>query len=135
MSDIAKALFEYLSNDPGFKKVAGDRLYPMTFPDKVQLPAATFQFVSGVPGSQPHREKSMLPTCKVQINASGGTWTSAIVLEKAIRNALDGFQGIWGMSKEWRTDIQICLFQDVRDQYDPEVGIKTRQQDFFMMFI
>lgn len=91
---LEQALTNHLKTDTDVAAALATRIYPITLPQSVDLPAASYQLISTVPayghdGAGPEG-------VRMQIDVYGLTHLSARTITDAVRDALEGFRGIMG---------------------------------------
>lgn len=75
--------------------LAGDRIYPLTIPQDVALPAAAYQRISG-PRTLAHDGPSGLAFARFQVTCTAATYAAAKTLAQAFRVLVDGYRGTMG---------------------------------------
>jgi hypothetical protein len=125
---LGDGLFAYLSATLS----VGDRIYPLTLPQGVVLPAVTYQLVGGEGPLHSHGdvqggEGPMRPTfqrSRVQLGCWGDSARAAEVLAAEVEAAVDGFTGAWG-----DVPIASALVEISIDDWRPDVGKYRRVID------
>jgi hypothetical protein len=112
----------------------GERVFPLTLPQGVQLPALTYQVVSDVP-TLSHSTAQDHPTytglertvSRIQLNCYGSTYDEAEALCDELRVLTVGYRGYWG-------DVEIdSVIPDIRlDDFDEAPGIWRVIQDLMV---
>jgi len=131
-ANIWKALPHFIKNNSGVAALIVDRVYPMRLPETTTLPAIAFQDISTV-ATQAHKERSILPRPRFQFTIYGGTVESIDLVSKALKTALDGYQGNMGTGS-YITEVEACLYKNEFSNDDPETGIYLRYQDYLIMY-
>lgn len=121
MSGLGAGIFEFLSGDMS----VGDRVYPLTLPQQVELPALTYQVISDVP-TITHSDVQDVATytglrhtfTRVQFGCYGRTYDEAEALADELQALAVGYRGLWG-------DVTVdSVVADIRlDDWEPEPGI------------
>ncbi|MBX9580479.1 MAG: DUF3168 domain-containing protein [Gemmataceae bacterium] len=94
MATVEDFIFSRLTTDPGIAAAVGTRVYRVRMPDNPQLPAITFQTVSGsVVESFDGYSGLALPV--VQVDCWARTAKAAQDLALLVRGALLGYAGIY----------------------------------------
>jgi hypothetical protein len=96
---LGAGIFEFLSGEG----LVGDRIYPLTLPQDVTLPAITYQVISDAPTIS-HSTMQDVPThtgirhsfSRVQFNCYGETYDDAEALCDDLDDVAVGFRGLWG---------------------------------------
>lgn len=73
----------------------GARIYALTLPQRVTLPAIRYQVISTSP-EVAHTGPSGLQRNRVQLTVHAGSYVSAQAVAGALRRALDGKKGLFG---------------------------------------
>lgn len=115
----------------------GDRVYPLTLPQGVDLPAVTYQLVGGAGPLHSHGdaqggEGPTRPTfqrSRVQLGCWGESARAAEVLAAEVEAALDGFTGTWG-----EVPIASALVDLSLDDWRPDVGKYRRIVDVLVQW-
>lgn len=89
MTTFVEALFANLST---LGTAAGTRIYPIRLPEKVTLPAVTYQQVSA-PKYHTQSGPSSVHSPRFQLNCWAETYLAAEQLAQEFVLALDGYQG------------------------------------------
>lgn len=129
MATVGEQLVAALTADATVSSLVASRIYPVTLPEGVTLPAITYQVVSDVPqNSTDGTTSTRLKQARVQIDcyaragASGGGYLGAHAVADAVENVVGnltapGFNGILD-----RTD----------DLFDNETEYFRVSMDFFI---
>lgn len=130
---LGAGIYDFLSDALS----VGERVYPLTLPQGVTLPALTYQLVSETP-SPTHQWQQEHPLydgrryeeARVQFNAYGQTFDEAEAVANELKAAITGYRGLWG-------DVQIesVLPALALDDYEPGTGLWRRITDYFIGFI
>lgn len=112
MPRIELAFVTYLSAYAGLQALVGSRIYPQQLPEGVQLPAISYQRVSG-PRIRSHSGPSELAHPRYQFNVWGDRYSDAKTVADQLRFALDGFRGTMG-----EVSVQAAFVEDDRDDFD-----------------
>ncbi len=94
MSDIAAAVHELLNGVSGL----ASKVYPVTIPDDISLPAAAYQVISDVP-EYAHDGAVRLSLARVQVTLHAASYSAGVTLLKAVQTAISGYRGTLTLSK------------------------------------
>lgn len=131
---LGAGIFEFLS-EAGL--VVDDRIYPLTLPQGVSLPAITHQLVSDTPlpthswaQDHPSYDGRKYKEARVQFNAYGTTFDEAEAVANELEAAITGYRGLWG-------DVQIesVLPALSLDDYDVDTKSWRRISDYFIAWL
>lgn len=111
-----EGLFEYLDNYAGLSMEIDDRLYPLLLPQKVELPAVTYQRIS-TPRLREF-EQSFMPHPRFQFNCWAESFPRAKDVAAQVLAALDVYIGSMGDET-----VRASIIDGERDMYDPATGI------------
>lgn len=93
MATMEDAVFVLVTEHPVFTAQAGERLYPVDFPQAPTYPAATYIVPSRI--HDYHMEgPSGLRKARVQFDVYGETWDACVALGDAVIEVLGGFKGM-----------------------------------------
>jgi len=92
---IEDALYRYLSTYPGLTVLIEDRIYPLTRPQKVKVPAVTYQKISGQRLHTFANDPGMA-TPRFQFSCFAETYDIAKQIAEQVRLALQNFSGTMG---------------------------------------
>lgn len=120
---IESGLRSYLINHPSVGSLVGTRVYPLTLPQGVVLPAITYQQISG-PREQAYDGPSALAHPRFQLDCWAETYGEAVGLARAVRQALDGYQGLMG-----GVAVRDVVIDNELDGYEPETALWRRTID------
>lgn len=88
---IEQVLFTVLSTTTGIHSLCGTRVYPVTLPEKVTLPAIDYSFIGG--SSSGTQDTFGNQRYRVEINCWGDTYGDAATLRHAVISGLDQYRG------------------------------------------
>jgi hypothetical protein len=92
MADIGKAIRTRLLSVSAVTDLVSTRIYPLTLPQGVTMPAVRYQRVSG--NSDPHVTGTTgAATARLQFDIFANTYAGAEALRDAIREAIDQYTG------------------------------------------
>ena len=92
MSDIGKTLRLKLVADSTVTNLVGSRIYPLTLPQGVTLPAIRYQRITGT--SDPHLGGTTgLAVATIQFDCVGTTYAKAEQVRDAVRESLEAYRG------------------------------------------
>lgn len=129
---LAAGIYDFLSDT----LTVAERVYPLTLPQSVTLPAMTYQLVSETPFTthdwqQDHALYTGVHSqeSRVQFNAYGDTYDAAEELARELEAAITGYRGPWG-------DVQIesVIPALALDDYDPDIQKWRRITDYFVVW-
>ena len=99
----------------------GERIYPMGVrPQEGELPAVTYQLVSGPTSHYSHGGASDHEV-SYQLDCWADDADDAMDLDAEVRTALDGFRGYWGSYRIGSAFLSVVL-----DDYEPRTGLYRR---------
>lgn len=134
MKDIRPGLFAFLAADSviGPLVTAGgiSRIYPIVLPQGVKLASIVYSRISGQ-GDYTMQGPSGYARPRYQIAAWAPKADAAAQLANAVKDALDGFAGVWGSGASAVT-IQGVFLTDEREQYDDVVQMYGVMRDYFI---
>lgn len=106
---------------------AGARFYPQTLPSKPELPAATYQKVSG-PREYTHSGLSALQQPRFQIDCWDLDYNTAHVLAQEVLFAISIY-----VTAQTGVNVRATFIEDDgRDNYDPDTGRRWVSLDVFI---
>jgi hypothetical protein len=117
--------------------VVGDRIFPMTLPQGVDMPALTYRLVAMDP-TLTHSSQQDHPTYtgrqkrkdRIQFDAYADTFDEAEALAAALASTITGFQGTWG-----EVEIQSVVPALELDDFEPEINKWRRISDFYVAWV
>lgn len=119
---LAAGVFEFLSDGLSI----GERIYPLTLPQDVTLPALTYRIVSDEPTIS-HSTDQQSPTftgirhafTRVQFDAYADTYDDADALRDELVTVAVGYRGLWGEEEidSVRPDIRLDDFEEAPALY------------------
>ena len=92
---LESELYGFLVSNPVISAVVADRVYPLLMPQNTQLPAITYQRISGA-SEQSMTGASGLAHPRIQLDCWGSTYKDVTVLREVLRQVLQGFRGQLG---------------------------------------
>ena len=113
-----EGLFEYLDNHPGLSREVDSRIYALKLPQRVELPAVTYQRVS-TPRLLAF-QRSFLPHPRFQFKCWAGTFPRARNVAEQVVAALNIYMGAMG-----DYTVQVSIVEDDRDIYEPVTKLYT----------
>lgn len=130
---LGDGLFGYLSSELS----VGDRVYPLTLPQGVVLPAVTYQLVGGEGPLHSHEDaqegtgptRPTFQRSRVQLGCWAGSARDADVLAAEVSAAVDGFTGSWG-----DVPIASALVDMSIDDWRPDVAVYRRIIDVLVQW-
>lgn len=104
----------------------GGRMYPETLPQMPTLPAITYQVISEWRRPTMHGTDA-LPRTRVQVDCWAKTSLEARAIADAVKDAVDGFQGLMGSPG---AEIGAIFAANSFSSYDPEAKMYRVSRDF-----
>jgi hypothetical protein len=86
---IEQLLAAVLQAQAGITALCGARIYPLVLPTEPTLPAIDYSFIAGT--SSPTLTTRGYKRYRVEINCWGTTYSDAVSLRSAVKDALDGY--------------------------------------------
>lgn len=131
MATLEDTLYRLVTTAEAFVALAGDRLYPVDFPQAPLYPAALYMVPSRLHFM--HMDGvTQLRKARVQVDAFGLTYDAAVALADAIREAINGFKGVVDVPVTdaagvlVRTDpVEVQGIFCTIDRDEPESGTRT----------
>jgi hypothetical protein len=108
---------------PSLTALVGERIYPVTLPQGVTLPAIRYMQIDNPPELS-HSGSSELSHPRIQLTAVASTYATAEAIAEALKLALHG-------SQRWGPGCVSWIASDV-DGYEPETGLYMRHVDVLM---
>lgn len=115
----------------------GERVYPLTLPQGVTLPALTYRLVSDVTAPEhqlaqghPLYDGHRYQESRIQFDAYGDTFDDAEALSNELMTAITGYRGPWG-----NVQVESVLPDLSLDDYEPETNRWRRISDYFISWI
>jgi len=114
---IEEALKTFLLAQSGLTDLIGQRYYPLILPQECQLPAVTYEKMSGDRIHAFSADIGASPT--IQLSAYGATYTSASAVFEQLRSALQNYLnttmgGAGGLS------VKAVILEDEDDDYETD---------------
>ena len=125
--DIGEALYGYLSTYAGLTALISTRLYPDILPQTPTYPAVTMQLISRVRDHLFHADSTMAKS-RYQFSCFGLTRTSAKVVSKQIRLALQNYSGMMG----GLVSVSAVEIDGEIDNYETDVKVYSTMLDFLI---
>jgi hypothetical protein len=110
----------------------GNRIYPLTLPQRVTLPAHVWQLVGDNPllthdnaQAHPLYSGARYEQSRLQFSTWANSYDAAEAASLELRTAITGYRGTWG-------DVEIESVEPVLslDDYEPETGLFRRISDY-----
>ncbi len=122
---IEADLRQHLTNDSNVNDLVDSRIYPLRLPQGFELPAISYQRVSGdrakdINGSIGHAQP------RIQVDCWTNSYGKLKDLAKAVRQALDRFQGNLGGGSY----VQHASLEGEMETYEEETEIQRVSLDF-----
>lgn len=132
MADIWQALPHYLLHNAPLVALVSTRIYPYRLEQGSALPSIAYQDISFA-STQAHGEPSSLPRPRFQFTIFAVSVDSVTKVAKALKSALDGYQGIMGTGS-YTTQVEVCLLKNEFSNDDTETGVYQRFQDYVIQY-
>ncbi len=101
-NNIESALVTLIVNDINIAPILGGRLYPVTFPQEVALPAAAYQVVSTPTRFNAQSGPTGLLQKRIQYSLVDTSYSAVKALGNWWRTLLDGYRGtVGGVAIQW----------------------------------
>lgn len=126
---IDDALYTYLSTYAGLKAIVGFRIYPMSLPDKVQLPAVVFS-KTGEETVHAFGNDPGLKNLTYEVISMASTYYDAVDLSAQVLLALKDYTGTMGGSGG--VVVQRVFFEGEEPNYAAENDIHYVTQNFII---
>lgn len=123
---IEEDLAAFLLAGAAVAALVENRLYPLTIEQKAELPALTYQRISG-PRVRSLKGPSKLAHPRFQIDCWGSTYGSAKTVAQAVRQRLDGYRGLMGS-----TSVGEVILESDTDDFEPDTGLYRVSMDFII---
>ena len=123
---VEEAIQTILAADVAVSALIVARIYPSRLPDGATYPAIVYQRISG-PRLHDLSGPSGYATPRIQLDLWAATYSEAKALAEAVREALDGYQGVVGAYR-----IGECLMDGETDLYEPGVVQHRIVQDYIV---
>lgn len=124
---IEEALYKTLTSTIGLSSLIEARVYPVLMPQNCQLPAITYQRISGS-RVYAFQKDTDLAHPVFQINCWAKTYSEVKSIARQVRLALQNFSGLMGGTDGVNVSAVIILGD--MDDYEPETGIYSIKMDF-----
>lgn len=122
MSTMEDALYALVTESAAFQALAGDRLYPVDFPQAPVYPAALYMVVSRL--HHYHMTgSSNLRKARVQFDAFAETYDAVVALADVIRETIEAYRGLVPVEGGDPVEVQGIFCTIDRDE--PESGTRT----------
>ncbi len=92
---VEEDLVRVLQVNAGVSALVSERIYALSLPQRVTLPAIRYQVISTSP-EVAHNGPSGLQRNRIQLTVHAATYASAQAVAGALRRALDGRKGLFG---------------------------------------
>ena len=123
MARIEEGFVTHLSGVAALVDLIGNRIYPMHLPEGVDMPAITYQRISGN-RMRSHSGPSGTANPRYTFTCWAETYGGAKAVADQLRFILDGFNGAMG-----GVDVQAGLVEDDRDDFDTQLELYQVQVD------
>lgn len=126
---IESALYNHLANNASIVAKVGTRIYPVKLPQGVELPAITYQRISGV------REHNIAGPSgrarpRIQIDCWAESYSEAKSVADTVRLVLDGHKGNFGHGDNTMEDVGGIRFLGDNDIWEEGAEINRVSMDF-----
>lgn len=92
---LEAAIYAQLMSDTDVTALISTRLYPLTIPQDVALPAAAYQRVSGARW-ETHTAPAKFANARIQFTCQATSYATAKAVKEEIRKSLEGWEGLMG---------------------------------------
>lgn len=132
MATIEEAIYSHLIADAGVSALVSSRVYPLTIPQDIALPAIAYQRISG-PRTHYHAGPSPVAQGRYQITCQAETYSASKGLANAVRSALDGYSGAVTSGEE-SLEIEGAFLVNELDGYEFDTEAETVRLDFLILY-
>lgn len=129
--EIEAGLYSFLTGEDGVGGLVDTRIYPLTIPQDVSLPAIAYQRVSRT-GVLAHSGQTGLAEARIQITCQAAGYDTVKDLARAVRLALDGWQGTMGGTGG--VEVHEARVVNELDGYGMVAGIYTVRLDVMLWY-
>jgi hypothetical protein len=133
MATIEEAIYSHLIADAGVSALVSTRVYPLTIPQDIALPAIAYQRISG-PRIAAHDGPTGLARARIQVTCQASTYTAAKGLAMEVRQALDGFRGSVTTEGDELVEVEASFLANEWDGYETVTGQSTIRVDFMLLY-
>lgn len=124
--DVAQAVHELLD---GVTALSG-KVYPLTVPDDIALPAAAYQVISDVP-EYAHDGAVPLSLARVQVTLHAASYSAGVTLLKAVQTAITGYRGTLSTSA---VEVQHVFIDRIADVWGSNFLLPVQQVDLLIRY-
>ena len=132
MATIEEAIYAHLTGNSGVAALVSTRIYPLTIPQDIALPAIAYQRISG-PRIAAHDGPTGVARARIQITCQAPTYAAAKGLAMAVRQALDTFSGEVTVSGN-KVMVEAAMLANEWDGYEVVTGQSTVRVDFQILY-
>lgn len=129
---LEAAIYAHLMADGDVTALISTRLYPLTIPQDIALPAAAYQRVSG-PRWEAHTAPVGYASARVQFTCQAESYSAAKGLKEEIRKSLEGYRGTMGGTGGVK--VHGVFVRSELDGYGMTSSIYTVRLDMELMYI
>lgn len=135
-ADPLKAFYDYLIADAALAALIGQRLYPEVAPKDTAHPYCVYQQIFGA-AAQELIQAAPMERLSIQIRTQALTGPSRGAVAEAIRDALDGFRGIWGELGVLSSRVSgtIHSWEQLEDGSDKGIFVAVQQVDVWRLAV
>jgi hypothetical protein len=133
MATIEEAIYSHLIADAGVSALVSTRVYPLTIPQDIALPAIAYQRISG-PRISAHDGPTGLARARIQVTCQASTYTAAKGLAMEVRQALDAFRGSVTTEGDELVEVEASFLANEWDGYETVTGQSTIRVDFMLLY-
>lgn len=102
--------------------LVGERVYPLTLPERVTLPAIRYQRIDS-PGEVSHSGAAGIEHPRMQFSIHAGTFGAAEQVAQALKRALHGRRGLFGAGSAAFVVNDVPDFEEETGQYLRHVDV------------
>lgn len=126
---IVEALRSFVLADAAIAALVADRVYPLTLPQGVTLPAMTYQVVFG---EHPviHDGPQGLARARVQFDCWAERYSETVAIAGALRTVLNGYRGAMGAIPD-----VVAKVAGELDGWEPDVRAFRKTVDFQIWYV
>lgn len=131
MPRLEEALFDYLTNDPGFESLVGDRLFPFHIPEGAAFPNVTYGRVSAQRDYDydPFESTNAFVRVRMGFHCWSRNPEEAMKIGEAVLLALSGYEGDMGGQL---VGASFAVLE--QDTYEGETKLYRRSLDFQILY-
>lgn len=128
LADIRTGLRTFLLADAAVAALVGTRIYPIKLPQGITAASIVYQEISGI-GDHHMQGPSGLSRVRMQIGAWAQSADAAHALFLAVKEAIDGYQGLMGS-----VYVQGVFIDSWRDIDDTVANLRGKVADYMIHY-